>query len=785
MSTKKKKRLILLDSHAIIHRAYHALPDFSSGETGEPTGALYGLSAMLMKIISDLKPDYIVATYDLPGPTKRHDAFDEYKAGRDGIDEDLVHQIQRSRDIFAAFNIPIYEKPGFEADDMLGTIVEQVKGKKTLQTIIASGDMDTLQLVRDTDVQVYTLRKGIKDTILYDEKAVIERFGFVPLLLPDYKGLRGDPSDNIPGIPGIGEKTATDLIVKFGDIDDIYKTLEKNEEEFGEKGIKPRIVNLLKEHKDEAYFSRELAEIRRDAPISFSLPDREWSDSVQPDEVLSLFSELGFRTLSNRARQLFGVVEANGNTPEEPKEDVSDEMVHKIGIGLWLLNSEYTNPTHQDIISYSKTTSFEKASSYILIELKKQDLLSIYEDIEVPIIPVIDAMEEYGVKVDASYLKKLSTSYHKKLDSYAREIYTYAGEEFNINSPQQLGGILFDTLGLTGKAKTATGQRSTRESELQKLKGEHDIIESILSYRELQKLLSTYIDTLPTLISPKDKRLHANFLQTGTTTGRLSSQNPNLQNIPIRTDLGKAVRNAFIAEDEFKLVALDYSQIELRVSAAITGDKKMKKIFAEGGDIHAAVASEVFGSTDSDARRKAKVINFGIQYGMGVNALARAIDAPRKEAKAFLDEYFKRFPGIATHIEETKQFVHKNGYTETLFGRRRYFPGITSHLPYVRAEAERMAINAPIQGTSADIIKIAMREVDDYIEREKLRDDVYLVLQIHDELVYEIRSTKVKDIASRIEEIMESVVDEKKLNGVPLAVDASVGDNWGELTLLK
>lgn len=785
MSKKKKKRLILLDAHAIIHRAYHALPDFSSSE-GEPTGALYGLAAMLIKIIKELKPDYLVAAYDLPEPTKRHEVFTEYKAGREKTDDELVQQLARSKDMFKALSIPVYEKGGFEADDIIGTIVQQTAQKKELEVIIASGDMDTLQLVDKKRVQVYTLRKGIKDTILYDEKAVKERFGFGPELLPDYKGLRGDPSDNIPGIPGIGEKTATTLITALGDMDAIYEQLEKDEDVLLEQdGISKRIVNLLKEHKDDALFSKELAEIRRDAPVNFSLSKKEWSDTVQPDDVLALFRELGFRTLSERVKNLFGLVEANGNTKEEPDEDVSDEDIEKLGIALWLLNSEYTNPTKEDILSYAKTRSFKKAHDYLMGELKKQDLLGVYEDIEVPLIPVIKRMEERGIKIDTAYLKKLSKEYHSKLEKLTKSIYKHAGTEFNVNSPKQLAEILYDKLELKGRARTASGQRSTRESELQKLKGEHPIIEDVIRYRELQKLLSTYIDNLPALVSPKDGRLHADFLQTGTTTGRLSSQNPNLQNIPIRTDLGKAIRNAFVAPDGFQLVALDYSQIELRVSAAITGDEKMRKVFTEGGDIHTEVAREIFGIDNSDARRKAKAINFGIHYGMGVNALARAIDAPRKEAKQFLEEYFKRFPGIKEHIEETKQFVHKNGYTETLFGRRRYFPGINSHLPYVKAEAERMAINAPIQGTSADIIKMAMHEIDSMLEKKKLRKDVYLVLQIHDELVYEIKKDAVKKVAADVKDIMETVVSEEKLAGVPLVVDASVGDNWGELKKLE
>ena len=787
MATKSKttkKRLVVLDSHAIIHRAYHALPDFQSPE-GEPTGALYGLAAMLLKIADDLKPDYIVAAYDLPGPTKRHDVFDEYKAGREKTDDDLVHQIERSRDLFKAFGIPIYEKVGFEADDVIGTIVEKLKNRKTVEVVIASGDMDTLQLVSGKKTQVYTLRKGIKDTIVYDEKGVKERFGFGPTLLPDYKGLRGDPSDNIPGVPGIGEKTATALITGFGSIEDIYKKLEKDEKSLEKKGIKPRIINLLKEHEKDARFSKDLAVIRTDAEIAFSLPKNTWQSSVDPQHILTLFQELNFKTLSDRVQKFFGVKEEKKKEEKvEETEDVSDKEIRTLGIALWVLNSEYTNPSLDDILSFSKTGSFAKARDYIFDQLKKQELLKVYGDIEEPLIEVVDEMEARGVRIDLAFLKSLSKKYHTKLDALEHKIHKHAGREFNINSPKQLGEILFDELELSSKARTASGQRSTRESALEKIKDAHPIIEDILSYRELQKLLSTYIDTFPAYVNPSDKRLHANFLQNGTTTGRMSSQRPNLQNIPIRTDLGKVIRNAFIAEKGHKLLALDYSQIELRTAAFMSGDTKMIEVFENNGDIHTAVAEEVFGEANADTRRKAKVINFGILYGMGSTALAKATGSKRTEAQSMLKEYFEDFSGLSDFLENTKAFAHKNGYTETYFGRRRYFPGLASNLPYVRAEAERMAINAPLQGTAADVIKIAMRQVHEYLEKEKLHSKAHLVLQVHDELVYEIKESAIKKIAPEIERIMEGVLSPKETKGVPLSVDAVVGDNWGEMEKL-
>lgn len=784
----KKKRLVLLDAHAILHRAYHALPNFTS-DKGEPTGALYGLSAMLLKIISDLKPDYLAACYDLPEPTYRHEVYEDYKAGRAKADDELIAQMNRSRDIFSAFSIPIYEKSGFEADDILGTIVEQVKNKKDIEIIIASGDMDTMQLVRGNKVRVYTLKKGIKETIIYDEKGVEERFGFPPKFLTDYKGLCGDPSDNIPGIAGIGEKTATILIQQFGSIEDIYKALKNNKQKFKKAGIKPRVINLLEENKEEAQFSKMLATIRFDVPIKFEIPISLWIESLEVKKVLVLFKELGFRTLSQRVRDTFKISLDNSRSDLGlvPKiAEIPELEIKKTGIALWLLRSDTTNPTLEDILQFANTDSFDEAKNYIFTEIKKQKLEKVYNDIELPLIPVIEKMKERGVLIDVGYLKKLSKDYHKKLSMLEKKIYKHSGGKFNINSPKQLGEILFDKLGLIPKnqRKTSAGARSTRESELEKMRDMHPIINEIFSYRELQKLLSTYIDNIPELLD-KENRLHATFLQAGTTTGRMASQNPNLQNIPIRTELGRNIRNAFIASDGYKLVAFDYSQIELRIAAFLSRDEKLIENFKEGGDIHAKVASEIFDvpidMVDDEMRREAKVINFGIQYGMGVNALKESLKTTRAEAQKYLNEYFKIFSGLSHFLHEIKLDAAKKGYTETYFGRRRYFEGINSNIPYIKAMAERMAINAPIQGTQSDIIKIAMSRIDKYLAENNLTTQAYLLLQVHDELIYEIKSDKVEEISKAIENIMESVIDPKEIYGIELKVDVSVGDNWGEM----
>lgn len=788
MATKKAKKqtLVLLDSHAILHRAYHALPDFSS-PNGEPTGALYGVVAMLLKIVEELKPDYIVACYDLPKPTYRHEAFDGYKAGRSKTDDSLVEQIIRSRDIFAVFKIPIYEHEGFEADDMLGTIVEQTKDNKDLEVIIASGDMDTLQLVKKKQVRVYTLRKGIKDTIMYDEEAVKERYNFTPAQVIDYKGLRGDPSDNIPGIAGIGEKTATELITNFGSIEKIYKTLEQKsaDEKFAAAGIKPRIVNLLRDGKEEAEFSKMLATIRRDAPIEFSLPEHTWREGLDAEEILTLFGELGFRTLASRMKHMFDL--APEVSTEMVMQSVSEQEVAEAAIALWLLQSDTTNASVDDIIDFGRAryneSDFKKIKAELLVELEKEGLLDIYHTIELPLIPIIEKMKQRGIKIDVSYLQKLSKKLHKEVTSLEGNIYKAAGREFNINSPKQMAEVLYDDLGLKPKnqKRTATGQRTTKESELEKMADDHEIIGHILRYRELQKLLSTYIDNLPDMVG-EDGRIHSQLLQTGTVTGRMASKDPNLQNIPIRTTEGKLVRGGFVADDRYKLVSIDYSQIELRIAAMLSGDPMMLDIFRRGEDVHTGVAVRVFNADDvtSDMRRKAKVINFGILYGMGVNALRTNLgeDTSRAEAQEFLNAYFATFTRLAEYLEETKEFARKYGYTETMFGRKRHFPGISSGAPFIRAQQERMAINAPIQGTEGDILRIAMIAIDAYVQEHKLDDDVRMLLQVHDELVFEVKETALEKEIPNLVKIMQSVFKDKDTKEVPIEVDVEVGDNW-------
>ena len=784
MKSNSKKRTVLLDTHAIIHRAYHALPDFTTS-SGEPTGALYGLSSMILSIVKDLKPDYIIACYDLPGGTFRSEMTADYKAHRKKGDDALIEQIIKSREIMEAFSIPCYEKKGFEADDLLGTISEILKKDKDNEIIIASGDMDTLQLVDKTTVKVFTLKKGLSDTIIYDEKAVVERFTFGPKLLPDYKGLRGDPSDNIVGIAGIGEKTATTLISTFGTIENIYKKLKRGTDEFKGAGIAPRIIELLRAGEEEALFSKTLATIVRDVPIDFTLPEKPWREEVLVDKVEKMCQKFEFRSLLTRFKNLLGVKD------EAPVEEVKIDAkeLQKLSIALWILDTERTSPDLEDIFVYAKTRNLEDAKKTIWNDLQKNKLDKVYTEIEEPIIDVVNRIKEYGIGVDKKFFEKLSKDYHTELDKIEAEIYQLAGQEFNIKSPKQLGDILFEVLHLptAGVKKSASGGYSTQITILEKLEDAHPIIPKIMEYRELQKLLSTYIDVIPEMVSV-DARLHADFIQNGTTTGRFSSNNPNLQNIPIKSELGKAIRGGFVAGAGHTFLSFDYSQMELRLAAIFSGDENLIEIFKKGDDVHTAVASRVFGvpmeEVTKEMRRHAKVINFGILYGMGVNALRKNLGSSQKEASEFYADYFKQFKSFEGYLEDTKQFARKHGYTETLFGRRRYFPAINSSIPFMAKMAERTAINAPIQGTLADIIKLAMRFIDERLQKEGLADKAHLVLQIHDELIFEVDDDFIDQVRPIIKEEMEGVLPKSFIHfqsEVPIVVNYSSGKTWQEL----
>lgn len=788
---KTTQRLLILDSHAILHRAFHAIPDFATSK-GEPTGALYGLITMLLKSIYDFSPDYIVAARDLPGGTFRDELFADYKGKRAEIDEGLVSQLSKAPALLEAFGIPVYSAVGFEADDVIGTIVEKLK-KKDVEIIIATGDADIFQLVDGKKVRVFHLRQGINDLVLYDDERVRERYGFGAEHVIDYKGIRGDASDNIPGVPGVGEGSATKLISIFGSLEELYAALKEDGVEgvAKEAGVQKRYVQLVADNKKQALFSRELATISRKAPISFALPTKEWNviDHIASIDVVCDAYE--FRSIKERLHTKVKTLGAGESVHEEAAqtEEVDENEVKEVAIMLWLLNSEMGSATLQEILDYAGEKRFAKARAHIEKKLRETGRLQeVFDTIERPLMPVIRDMNARGVSLDKKNLQALEKEYRKTLGEIAGRIFQHAGHEFNISSPRQLAGVIYDELKLLPEKqkKTATGQRTTKEDELAKLSDQHPIIEDILQFRELQKLLSTYIEKMLELLAP-DGRLHAEFLQNSTVTGRMGCKDPNLQNIPIRTEYGRRIRSAFVAPKGKALIALDYSQIELRIAAGLSGDEKLISVFKEGLDIHTAVAANVFNvapnEVDKEMRRRAKVINFGILYGMGAHALRQNLggSVTRDEAAHYLENYFAQYPGLSAWVESIKTSAKEKGFVETFYGRRRYLPGFRSAIPMLRAQAERFAVNAPIQGTQADIIKLAMVRADALIEEKGWRERVGLLLQVHDELVYEVDDGLVEEVAVAIKDVMESTLPRGALGGVPIVAEVATGENWGEL----
>lgn len=875
------KRLVLIDAHAVIHRAYHALPPLTT-PGGEPINAVYGFTSILMRILRELKPDYLAAAFDLPGPTFRHIAYERYKAQRPETPSDLSSQFSKTKEILDAFGICSFEKESYEADDILATISRKLEKNKKIEIIIVTGDMDALQLVR-SGLKVYSMKKGISDTIIYDEKMVYERYGFKPSQVIDFKGLKGDPSDNIPGVKGIGEKTATELIKKFSSIEGIYKTLKKTKGDLVKLkkiGISPTIYEKLKAGEEDAQFSRELARMKADVPIEFRLEDTAWREGLAVEKSKNIFLRFGFTSLLKRLEEqdkkpkfvaptLFTNMASASFKPNEISSEADFENFKKknsdSSLGLIVYDEKLFTISKKDTSVFffnnffinkgSFKNFFEKRDDFFVYDLKsvcsfffarkislggaqfdiklaaylagvfirdfsylaivsrelgrmvspdpREEFLHFFEivesletklsegklafilrNIELPLSRILVQIEKRGILIDREFLAKLAERVDKKISSLAQEIYDLAGEQFNINSSQQLSKVIFEKLGIKnyGLRKTEKGRvTSTSASELEKLKNAHPVIIKILGYRELAKLKTTYIDVLPKLVDLTTGRLHTTFNQTGTATGRLSSSDPNLQNIPIMSPTGREIRRAFVAEKGYLLVSFDYSQIELRVAAHLASDQKMIEAFRRGVDIHALTASEVYNTplekVTSDLRRAAKTLNFGILYGMGPQALSESTGMSREEAKKFIDEYFHDFAGIRDYIEQTKRFAEENGYVETLFGRRRYIPEINSSNWQMKREAERMAVNFPIQGSATgDIIKMAMIGVDAWIRRKKLEDEVRMLLQVHDELLFEIKNELVKDTIPQIKNIMESVAELK----VPLIVDVKIGKNWGE-----
>lgn len=862
------KKLILIDANAIIHRAFYALPPLKSPR-GLITNAVFGFSSIILKMIKELKPDYIAAAYDLPKPTFRHQAYKEYKSQRIKTPDELSAQIPYTKKVLNFLGIPIYEMEGYEADDLIGSMAEKLKKEKNLKIIIVTGDLDSLQLIENKKVMVYTLKKGITDTVIYDQEAVMKRYGLEPKQLIDYRGLKGDQSDNIPGVPGIGEKTAVELLKKYGTIEEMYKKINKE----GEENKKQKnIIKKLLENKEQAFLSKELAMIVKDLKINIDLENTNWKRNIDLSGLKNLFKELGFNSLISRipnlqnpGQQTLNLLKTKRETKKEtqidtkqkaenlkdkirmkkefafnfdkdklfistdPKEiyivnpdlienfkdliknskilkigfnikDAIKALSHKIKIpewnnlfdvkiAAWLLNSDIKDPDFNKIYFAEFNESPENKnylSANILNlykilweKLKNSKLLKIAEEIEMPLIPVLAEMEMTGVKINKKAIEELDNFVKKEIKKLENKIYKLSGIKFNINSPSQLGEILFNRLKIKAKVKkTAGGAMSTAAPELEKIRDAHPIIDLILKYRELQKLKTTYIDPFPEMVSKKDNRLHTTYIQTGTVTGRLASQNPNLQNIPIKTELGQEFRKAFVSEKNYILASFDYSQMELRIVAHIAGDEKMIAAFKNGEDIHTRTASEVFEiepeKVTKEMRRRAKALNFGIIYGMGQLGFARSAGIKRTEAKKFIEKYFKEFSRIADYMERMRNQAKEKGVVKTLFGRQRILPEIFSSVPELARQAERMAINFPIQGTASDIMKMAMIKIYDYLNKNISKDKARILLQVHDELLLEIKEDQIKKLSLKVKSIMENIY---KLD-VPLIVDVKIGKNW-------
>ena len=737
-----KKHLVLIDGNALVHRAYHALPPLTT-KKGELVNAVYGFLLVLFKAIKDFRPDFIVATFDVPGLTFRHEKFEKYKAKRVKAPDELYNQIPKVKEILKSFSIPFFEKAGYEADDLIATIATQVPKKQILpkiETIIVTGDSDTLQLINE-NTKVFALRRGVKDTVLYDEAEVSKKYdGLNPGQLPDFKGLVGDASDNIPGVIGVGEKTATELIKKFGSLENIYKEIEENTEK--SKEIKESLRKKLLDYKEQAVFSKELNLLKKNVDINLNLKEAVWG-SFNIEKVINILKEFEFHSLISRLSEL----------SEEKNKNKLVQL--EIGGGRNIL---------EDIEKMYQEKIFSK---------------KIYE-IEKNLVPVIEGMEKNGIKIDLERFKRLSKNLEIRIRDLEEKIYEISGMKFNINSPQQLSEILFKRLEIKNKGmkKTPGGVVSTSFSELEKIKNSHPIIKLILEYRELFKLKSGFIDTLPTMIK-KDGRIHPNFHQLGTVSGRLSCSEPNLQNIPVKGDLGKEIRKAFVAEKGYKLLSFDYSQMELRVVASIADDKKMIRFFQEGKDIHRMTASQIFNVPEAKVTEKmrdfAKTLNFGVIYGISSYGFSEAAKISFEEAESFIEEYLNDFQGIAKYREEAIEKTKKLNYTETLFGRKRFLPEINSLDRTLKNAAERVAINHPCQGTAADILKMVMVKIKSQIP---IADNkTKLVLQIHDELLFEVKEKEIEAVTPKIKKSMENITELK----IPLKVDVKIGENWGEM----
>lgn len=880
--TEKRKKLAIIDGKSVFYRGYYAMPNLATKD-GTPTGGVFGFATMALEVIRKLKPDYVCVAWDKPKTNirKRLELYPEYKAGRKPAPADFYEQIPLLHRLLEAFGWPLYELDDYEADDIMGTLAVQAS-KKDIETMLITSDMDMLQLI-DPHVKVFALKKGLSNIELYSEESFEAKYGIEVHQFLDLKSLKGDSSDNIPGVPGIGEKGAIELLKQYKTLDGVYENLPL---------LKDSMRKKLEAGKDLAYLSKKIAAIWTDAPLKLDLNEVDGS-KIQPEKVLDTLQELEFRSLARQLPDIMQVAIENHRSENGSKElkvgkdvhiasaadlkkiDLKDaehifvhsrsvgkhgrdplllslsdgkvvytvslasisaddvrkglaflshkkligydvkatlqvllelgielpEVEHDVLVGAFILNSLRREQTLTELAEADldyEGHGFEELGNEELIgfeaeiiavikalylqqsaELKKVEKFpSLVKEIEWPVIPVLARMEYRGILLDSKYLDNFAEQLKDQISDLEQEIYGHANEEFNISSPQQLAVVLFEKLGLStqGVKKGKTGF-STAAGELDKLRGQHPIIDLITQYREATKLMNTYVETLPKQVD-EGGRLHTTYSLTVAQTGRLSSNDPNLQNIPIRTDLGKHIRTAFVADPGFVLVGADYSQFELRLAAVLANDKDLIDMFNRDVDVHTATAAQVYGRQPEDVtkqmRRDAKVINFGILYGMSPHGLSAATGMTFTAAKQFIDKYFELRKPIMEYMNGLKESARKDGYVETLFGRRRPMPDIHSSNFMVRQGAERAAINMPVQGTEADLMKLAMIKADETLAKFK---DAKSLLQIHDSILVEVREEDADEVARALKETMENVY---KLP-VKLTVDTSIGKNWGEL----
>ena len=779
------KTLLLIDAYAMIYRAYYAfirVPRMNS--RGENTSAIFGFVVTLEDLIKRVKPSHLAVAFDPAGPTFRHEAFEQYKAQRQETPEDIRWAVPRIKQLLQAMNIPILQVDGYEADDVIGTLAHQAE-KEGFEVYMATPDKDYGQLVTEHVFMYRPRHTGGFEKMGPQE--VCEKYGLqTQAQVVDLLGLMGDSSDNIPGCKGVGEKTAVQLLQQFGSIENLLANTDQ---------LKGALQRKVQEQVDNIRFSKFLATIKTDVPITFDAQslvcqEKDW------DRLAPLYRELEFNSLLKQAPASIAnsplpiAKAAKKAKPQEATLDLFASVeTDPLSGGYeedngWIAKEETVSQDSIEgrLVSYLLNPEVAyNPSQPIQWEALKADtaLWNLYQEVELPLSAVLREMEQAGVRIDVDMLKQAEEQLNGELQVLEQQIYTAAETTFNINSPKQVGEVLFDQLKLDAKAKKSkTGQYSTSEEVLLGLKGKHEVVGMILEYRELKKLISTYISALPTYINPETGKIHTTYNQTVTATGRLSSSNPNLQNLPIRSERGQLIRQAVIPDEGCMFLSADYSQIELRLMAHFSQDPHLVEAFRSGQDIHAATAAKIFNvpieQVTKDQRRQAKTANFGIIYGISAFGLAQQLDCSRSEAKALIDGYFAAFPGVIDYIERQKALAREQGYAITLFGRKRYLPDIVSHNATVRSFAERNAVNSPIQGTAADIIKMAMVTIHRRLKDEGLK--AQMIMQVHDELNFNVPIDEVDKVREIVVSEMQNVVHLT----VPLIADCGVGKNWLE-----